>query len=176
MVREYPLEEDMATLPSIYAWTIPWTEEFGRLQSLRVGHDWSDLACTLTSSKNPLPWPVGWTPSEEERLTWSPKRLEDSFFHLKSTGKSGVEAHVSSIRTKLTWKSQVFITPIWRASVRAWDTKAPSLIPAAAVGPGGGWLPSAVLSTQKTEPHGLAPASPGLSHLISHFFLSSPLL
>ena len=98
------------------------------------------------------------------------------FFHLKSTGKSGVEAHVSSIRTKLTWKSQVFITPIWRASVRAWDTKAASLIPAAAVGPGGGRLPSAVLSTQKTEPHGLAPASPGLSHLISHFFLSSPVL
>jgi len=39
MVREDPLEEDMATLPSIYAWRIPWTEEFGRVQSLRVGHD-----------------------------------------------------------------------------------------------------------------------------------------
>ena len=31
------------------AWSIPWTEESGRLQSMgsqRVGHDWSYLACT----------------------------------------------------------------------------------------------------------------------------------
>ena len=30
---EYPLEEDMATLTSIRAWRIPWTEEPGGLQS-----------------------------------------------------------------------------------------------------------------------------------------------
>ena len=30
---EDPLEEDMATLFSILAWRIPWTEESGRLQS-----------------------------------------------------------------------------------------------------------------------------------------------
>ena len=44
-----PLEEDMATHSSILAWRIPWTEEPGRLQSMgsqRVGHDWSNLACT----------------------------------------------------------------------------------------------------------------------------------
>ena len=38
----------MATHSSTLAWKIPWTEEPGRLQSmrlLRVGHDWSDLAC-----------------------------------------------------------------------------------------------------------------------------------
>ena len=37
------------THSSILAWRIPWTEEPGRLQSTgsqRVGHDWSDLACT----------------------------------------------------------------------------------------------------------------------------------
>ena len=37
-----PLEEGMATHPSILAWRIPWTEEPGRLQSTgsqRVGHD-----------------------------------------------------------------------------------------------------------------------------------------
>ena len=36
------LEEEMATLSSILAWKIPWTEEPGRLQSMwlqRVGHD-----------------------------------------------------------------------------------------------------------------------------------------
>ena len=39
----------MATHCSIPAWRIPWREKPGRLQSMgsqRVGHDWSDLACT----------------------------------------------------------------------------------------------------------------------------------
>ena len=39
---EEPLEEGMATHSSIPAWRIPWTEEYGGLQSLgsqRVGHD-----------------------------------------------------------------------------------------------------------------------------------------
>ena len=37
----------MAPHSSTLAWKIPWTEEPGGLQSmgsLRVGHDWSDLA------------------------------------------------------------------------------------------------------------------------------------
>ena len=36
------LEKEMATHSSTLAWTIPWTEEPGRLQSMgsqRVGHD-----------------------------------------------------------------------------------------------------------------------------------------
>ena len=36
------LEEGVATHSSILAWSIPWTEEFGRLQSIgsyRVQHD-----------------------------------------------------------------------------------------------------------------------------------------
>ena len=40
--QEDPLEEGMATLSSLLAWRIPWTEEPGRLQSIalhRVGHD-----------------------------------------------------------------------------------------------------------------------------------------
>ena len=39
---ENPLEEGMATHSSILVWTIPWTEEPGRLQSMglpRVGND-----------------------------------------------------------------------------------------------------------------------------------------
>ena len=39
----------MAAHYSVLAWSIPWTEEPGRPQcvgSQRVGHDWSDLACT----------------------------------------------------------------------------------------------------------------------------------
>ena len=50
--REDPLEEEMATHSSIFAWRIPWTEEPGRLWSIgsqRVGLDWSDLAHTHSS-------------------------------------------------------------------------------------------------------------------------------
>ena len=42
------LEEVMATHSSILAWRIPWTGESGGLRSkrsLRVRHDWSNLAC-----------------------------------------------------------------------------------------------------------------------------------
>ena len=41
---EDPLEEEMATHSSILAWEISWTEEPGRLQSMRpqrIGHDWA---------------------------------------------------------------------------------------------------------------------------------------
>ena len=34
--QEEPLETEMATHPSIIAWRIPWTEEPGGLQSLRL--------------------------------------------------------------------------------------------------------------------------------------------
>ena len=37
-----PLKEEMTTHSSILAWTIPWTEDPGELQSVRsqrVGHD-----------------------------------------------------------------------------------------------------------------------------------------
>ena len=40
--QEDPLEKRMATCSGILAWTIPWTEEPGELQSMvlqRVGHD-----------------------------------------------------------------------------------------------------------------------------------------
>ena len=39
--RDDPLEKGMATHCSIFAWSIPWTEEPGELQSMgwqRVGH------------------------------------------------------------------------------------------------------------------------------------------
>ena len=40
--QEDPLQEEIATHSSILAWRIPWTEEPGGLQSMklqRVGHD-----------------------------------------------------------------------------------------------------------------------------------------
>ena len=46
-------EKAMATHSSTLAWKIPWTEEPGRLPSmgsLRVGHDWSDLAAAAAAA------------------------------------------------------------------------------------------------------------------------------
>ena len=45
----------MAPHSSALAWKIPWTEEPGRLQSmgsLRVRHDWSDLAAAAASLRS----------------------------------------------------------------------------------------------------------------------------
>ena len=45
---EDPLEKEMATHSGILAWETPWTEEPGRLQSQRVGHN--------LASKPPPQW------------------------------------------------------------------------------------------------------------------------
>ena len=53
-VRKILLEKEMATHSSTPAWKIPWTEESGGLQftgSQGAGHDWSDLACGMFSSR-----------------------------------------------------------------------------------------------------------------------------
>ena len=45
---EDPLEKGMATLSSILAWEIPWTEEASGLQSMgsqRARHDWATTRC-----------------------------------------------------------------------------------------------------------------------------------
>ena len=51
-------EKAMAPHSSTLAWKIPWTEEPGRLQSmrlLRVGHDWAiSLSCIGEGNGNPL--------------------------------------------------------------------------------------------------------------------------
>ena len=58
LVREDPLEKEMATHSSILAWRIPWREEPGRLQSTgsqRVGHNWAtSLSLSLSKGKSGL--------------------------------------------------------------------------------------------------------------------------
>ena len=47
-----PLEKGMVTNSSILAWRIPWTEDPGRLQSLRsqrVGQNWATNTATTTT-------------------------------------------------------------------------------------------------------------------------------
>ena len=50
-------EKAIASHSSTLAWKIPWTEEPGRLQSMRllgVGHDWSNLAAAERRSRELL--------------------------------------------------------------------------------------------------------------------------
>ena len=50
LAQKNPLEKRMATHSSILAWIIPWTEEAGGLQSIRlwrVGHDWATNTFSL---------------------------------------------------------------------------------------------------------------------------------
>ena len=39
--RENPLEEEMATHSSILAWTLPWSEQPGGLQSMGLQKSWT---------------------------------------------------------------------------------------------------------------------------------------
>ena len=39
--QEEPLEKEMATYSSILAWSIPWTEEPGKLQSMWSHRSWT---------------------------------------------------------------------------------------------------------------------------------------
>jgi len=58
--QEDPLEKEMATHSSTFAWKIPWTEEPGRLQSMesqRAGHDWAtSLQCSMWSLQYLIRW------------------------------------------------------------------------------------------------------------------------
>ena len=76
LCQEDPLEGGMTTHSSILAWRISWTEEPGGLQSigsLRVGHNWSDLARTYSwrsCQRRGGPWP--WHAMGDPRLLLSP--------------------------------------------------------------------------------------------------------
>ena len=85
---EDPLEEGMATHPSVLAWRIPWTEEPCRLQFMglqRIRHDRSDLASTY-----PLCSAEGHTSEEFSMTEKDLKHQED--------GGSGEKAKVQELR------------------------------------------------------------------------------
>ena len=56
--REDPLEERMASNFSILSWIILWTKQLQPIQSQRVGHDWSDLACMHSCSRRAIFWKI----------------------------------------------------------------------------------------------------------------------
>ena len=61
--QEDPLQYETETHSSIPAWRIPWTEEPGRLQSMRsqrVGHDWLTNTFQYSCQKNPMDRRTWW--------------------------------------------------------------------------------------------------------------------
>ena len=73
--REDPLEKEMVTHSSIFAWRIPWMEKPGRLPSTgsqRVGHDWAtllthslmSLCCTHETLQ------INYTSTKEIQYSW----------------------------------------------------------------------------------------------------------
>ena len=57
--REDPLEKEVATHSSIFAWKIPWTEEPGRLRSMglqRVRHSWKWINLPVSLSSVSRKW------------------------------------------------------------------------------------------------------------------------
>ena len=65
-----PLEKGTATHSSILAWRIPWTEEPGGLQSIRlqrVGHDWVTNTYTATTSLCSVSIDLSILPKSHER-------------------------------------------------------------------------------------------------------------
>ena len=60
--QEDPLEEEMATHPSILAWEIPWTEEPGGLQSMGLQKSQIPLSNeTITTRKKQSVWSLRWS-------------------------------------------------------------------------------------------------------------------
>ena len=67
--QEDPLEKEMATHSSSPAWRIPWTEEFGRLQSM--GSEELDMTWQLNHHRPPPPESRGKDLGEESQAYWT---------------------------------------------------------------------------------------------------------
>ena len=94
--REDPLEKCMATHSSILAWRIPWTEEPGRLQSMRsprVGHNWATNTFIFRAGMTGRNWEVGGRWSEDRG--WKNDTREENrysqFMFCKGCGIRGEE-------------------------------------------------------------------------------------
>ena len=101
----------MASHSSTLAWKIPWTEEPGGLQSmgsLRVGHDWSDLAAAAAAGLV----------------------LPSSFFHcLPCLHSRGTQCHACwrSAQGFILWASVEILPPLRRLQhLPEWELTIPS--------------------------------------------------
>ena len=74
--QEFPLEKEMATHSSTHTWKIAWTEESGRLQSMRlqrVGHDWATSLHFTSPDQHSCPESIQSLPTETYTHIWLPR-------------------------------------------------------------------------------------------------------
>ena len=91
-----PLEEEMASCSSVFAWRIPWTEEPGGLQSIRshrVTHNWSNLACT--------PW-ASLVAKIVKNLP-AMQKTQDQFLGQEDSLEKGMATHSSILAWRIPW-------------------------------------------------------------------------
>ena len=121
---ENRLEKEMATHSSTLAWKIPWTEEPGRLQSmrsLRVGHDWAtsfdfSLSCIGEGNGNPLQYSCLENPRDRGAWWAAVSGVAQSRTQLKRLSSSSSSANKlgSCIRSYfVTTTFQNFVGPQW---------------------------------------------------------------
>ena len=80
------LEKEMATHPSVLAWSIPGTGEPGGLPSMgshRVRHDWSDLAAAAAALCQVL-FKVGWRVFKTAHSQKQTNRWKSSYHHFEA--------------------------------------------------------------------------------------------
>ena len=139
--QDYPLEKSMATHTIIVVWRIPWTDEPGRLQSIwseRVGHNWSDLACTHSIIKAMVFPVVIWMWALDHKKYWEPRNCCFWMVALKKTLESPLDCkEIKPVNLKgnkpwiftegliLKLKLQNFDHMMWRESsfARPWCWK-----------------------------------------------------
>ena len=114
----------MAPHSSTLAWKIPWTEEPGRLQSmrsLRVGHDWAtsfdfSLSCIGEGNGNPLQYSCLENPRDRGAWWAAVSGVAQSRTQLKRLSSSSSSANKlgSCIRSYfVTTTFQNFVGPQW---------------------------------------------------------------
>ena len=98
--QEDPLEERMATNSGILAWKIPWTEEFGRLQSR--GSEESDMNEQLSTTQQRQIIEV-----ETEVCTYAETQGENNVSHMHRTQENIMDSLVTRI-VEHSWNSDSF--------------------------------------------------------------------
>ena len=124
LVKEDPLEEDMATHSSILAWEIPRIEESGRLQSIgshRIRHNWATNTFTFSYShhRNPNSLQLCWILLEALKGARAPLGREKHMWLVSCVRDCVLERDLSfliPLSTECFCSQQTFLGCSWSIS------------------------------------------------------------
>ena len=115
---EDPLEEGMAIHSNILAWRIPWTEEPGRLQSMRsqrIGYNWSNGRHTSTSTHLLSSFPHSLSICIIYDVSMLLSLIPVQSYRLPSS-------HVANLVCKSEKRGSHFFPQCFYSSIQSWDT------------------------------------------------------